>query len=102
VAALVSDEADRGSTEASGECDEEERSVRLDDTAAPFDCGKGVVFEVDTAISGALDLLATTAQEIAGSWIVVIRVATLSAGDLDCIGLVALSAAAPLKTKKLP
>jgi hypothetical protein len=100
VATLVSDEADRGSTEASNEGDEEERSVRFDDTAALEDYGLHVVFILDTAEIVALNLRATTAQEIAGSWTVRLRVATVGAGDLDCVGLIALLAAALLHWRR--
>ena len=100
VATLVSDEADRGSTEASNEGDEEERSVRFDDTAALEDYGLHVVFILDTAEIVALNLRATTAQEIAGSWTVRLRVATVGAGDLDCVSLIALLAAALLHWRR--
>jgi hypothetical protein len=86
----VSEEANRGSTEASSESEEQERSIRFDDFAASDDCGSRVVFIVDTALSGALNLLATTVQEIIGSRRVRIRVATVGAGDLDGVDLVAL------------
>jgi hypothetical protein len=97
----VSQVADRGSTDASSETDEEERSVRLDDSAASGDRGKDIVLVVVTAHIGALDLLATTAQKVLGSRNVSVRVATVVAGQLDCVSLVALLAAIPLNMKEL-
>jgi hypothetical protein len=93
----VSQEADCGGADASSESEEEERSVRFDEFAASDDCGIDVVFVEYTAVLGAFLRLATTAQEITRSRSVRVRVATVGAGKLDCVGLVALLAAALLK-----
>jgi hypothetical protein len=101
VAALVGQVADGGSADASSESKKEERSVRLNDLAAVEGCGIHVVFIVNTAVLGAFRRLATTAQEITRSRSVRVRVATVGAGKLDCVGLVALLAAALLKMVKI-
>jgi hypothetical protein len=89
VAALVSEEANRGSTEASGESEEQERSVRFDDFAA----SDNLVLAIIAAVVVAVLLVATTVHDRFGSRRVRIRVATVGAGDLDGVDLVALLAA---------
>lgn len=95
AAALVSEVADGGSTDASSEAHEEEGSVRFDDFAASDDCACAVVIVVLVHVSahpGALNLLATAVQD-AETRNVRLRVATVGAGDLDGVGLVELLAA---------
>ena len=89
AATLVSEEANRGSTEASCESEEQERSVRFDDFAASDD----FVLVIIAAVSVAVLLVAATVHDRVRSRRVRIRVATVGAGDLDGVGLAALLAA---------